>query len=86
MGDVTQLRLPGEPVQEPQPQSYWLTVCSMSSRCDVCGRHLAKGDDIVYRYDPKRVLCLTCAANVEYRASRKWRREPGAARCGDSAA
>ena len=57
---------------------HYLTVVQRDCCCNVCGRSLriARADDVVYRHEPRELLCLSCADDrgVEYRTSQRWER------------
>ena len=59
----------------PEPEPFWLTIAGKGSRCDEGGEWLERGDEIVYRHQPKTILCRHCAhkTKVKYRLSAKWR-------------
>ena len=42
-------------------ERHYLTIVSRAACCNHGGERLRKGDDCVYRFEPKEILCLNCA-------------------------
>lgn len=61
---------------ETMKSRHYLTKVQRDCCCNTCGRALRKknNDDLVYRHEPREVLCLSCAAEggVNYRTSQRW--------------
>ena len=54
---------------------YYLRHVKHDCRCASCGRHLRRGDEMVYRHSGAAKLCLPCAEGdplVSYAPSAHW--------------
>lgn len=60
---------------------HYLTITTRDCCCNACGTALRKArrDRIVYRYEPREVLCPNCATErgIHYRLSRAIERQGG---------
>jgi hypothetical protein len=59
------------------PRRWWLTLAKKSGRFACCGRRFERGDEIVYRHEPREIRCVTCAerdGELRFRASQRWER------------
>jgi hypothetical protein len=62
--------------RSPDAEKWWLTLAGAPSVCETCDRTIPTGGDIVFRYEPKGVLCPRCAEadpSVVFKASKKWK-------------
>ena len=55
---------------------HYLTIVTRSCCCNDCGKPLRRGAESVYRYEPREIVCLTCAElrGLDYRLSQSWER------------
>jgi hypothetical protein len=57
---------------------HYLTIVSRQCCCNApgCNRTLRKGDEAVFRFEPKEILCGVCAElrGLRPRPSRRWER------------
>ena len=53
---------------------HYITIVTRACCCNHGGERLAKGDDCVFRYEPKEILCVNCATvlEIKYRPSQRW--------------
>ena len=63
------------------PERYYLTICTRTCSCGQpgCSRQLAAGAELVYRHEPREILCVPCAdrQGVKYRPSLRWEAAKG---------
>ena len=72
---------------ETMKSRHYLTITTRACCCNDCGRRLRRGDESVFRFEPKEIVCLTCAElrEIHYRPSQRWEKAhrkknpPGAA-------
>ena len=55
---------------------HYLTIVTRDGCYSECGHPLRRGGEAVYRYEPREILCRTCAElrGLEPRPSRSWQR------------
>jgi hypothetical protein len=53
---------------------YFLTFAKRKCSCARCGGVQDTGREVVYRHEPREILCLACAESngVKWRPSLKW--------------
>lgn len=53
---------------------HYLTITTRACCCNGCGRGLRTGDESVFRFEPKEIVCLSCAElrKLHYRPSQRW--------------
>lgn len=53
---------------------YYLTFAKRKTPCAGCGGKLETGSELVYRHEPRELLCLPCAESrgIKARPSLKW--------------
>jgi hypothetical protein len=56
---------------------FWLTPARCATRCDDCGHFTREGQPVVYRHDPKHVMCQSCAdqRGVDYGLSKAYTKQ-----------
>ena len=61
---------------ETMKSRHYLTIIARNCCCNACGAPLRLGGESVYRYEPREIVCLTCAElrGLDYRPSRSWER------------
>jgi RNase P subunit RPR2 len=62
--------------RETMKRRHYLTIVSRDACCNACGGMLRQGAECVYRFEPREILCVTCAdlRMISYRPSLKWER------------
>ena len=64
------------PLTQPQPKRtpFWLTVAQFPNHCEECNAHIGVNGDLLYRHEPKTVLCRDCGdrLGIEYTPSKRW--------------
>lgn len=61
-------------------RNWYLTVVGRDSSCGRCGGRLKRDREMVYRHEPRSMLCVTCAeadGNIHYRPSQRWEKTHG---------
>jgi hypothetical protein len=55
---------------------HYLTITKRDCCCNECGKRLRRGGEMIFRFEPKEVLCKVCAERreVKYRVARRWDR------------
>lgn len=63
---------------------HYLTFVKRACSCNACGGSLRERSEMVFRFEPKEVLCVSCADSrgVRYRPSEVWERVRRARRRG----
>jgi hypothetical protein len=53
---------------------HYLVAAKRKCSCNACGGILLPGTDVVYRHEPREIICTTCAESkaVKWRPSLKW--------------
>jgi hypothetical protein len=56
------------------PERWYLAVVRRTCSCNDCGRALRRGEDCVYRYRSKAIVCPACAdrQRICYPPSLRW--------------
>lgn len=56
---------------------HYLTIVQRDCCCNDCGKRLPRGGEMIFRFEPKEVICKVCAERreVKYRISRSWDRQ-----------
>ena len=65
--------------REQHADRHYLTLVSRPTCCNHGGERLRKGDECVFRFQPKEILCLNCATvlGIKYRPSLGWEKRKG---------
>ena len=50
---------------ETMKSRHYLTITTRACCCNDCGRRLRRGDESVFRFEPKEIVCLTCAEELD---------------------
>lgn len=55
-------------------ERHYLTLTKKKTVCMMCGGVRQTGQDIIYRHEPRSILCPSCAstAGLKPRLSRRW--------------
>jgi len=61
---------------ETMKSRHYLTIVTRNCCCNACGKPLRRGAESVYRYEPREILCVTCAEReqIRHRPSIRWER------------
>lgn len=56
---------------------HYLTLTRRACSCNACGGALREGAEMVYRFEPREVLCKLCAESrgIKPRPSQSWERQ-----------
>jgi hypothetical protein len=69
---------------EETARRWFLTIAKAAGRFGCCGRRFDRGDEIVFRYQPKTVRCVACASrdpeSKGFTPSIRWERARSRAR------